>query len=64
LNTPEKRKAFFFNFIRMHNRLPGSSIEFNGIDDVLAQKEKFRTPLYVVARKQDYFWNVREKIFE
>ena len=64
LDSTESKRAFFFNFIRMHNRLPGTKIEIQTIDDVLENKEKFRTPMYVIARKQDYYWNIREKIFE
>jgi DNA repair protein RadD len=64
LNSPEERRAFYWNFIRMHNRLPERQIEVKGPQDVVVQKEKFRQPMFVIARKHKYFWNVREKIFE
>lgn len=64
LDSKEDKRAFFFNFIRMHNKLPGTSIEILDPDDAILKKEKFRVPLYVIARKQSYFWNVREKIFD
>ncbi len=63
LDSKESKKAFFFNFIRMHNRMPGTTLEFSGVDDVIHNQTKFRTPLYVIARKQDHYWNIREKIF-
>lgn len=64
LNTPEDHQAFYFNFIRMHNRVPERKIYVRGIDEVLKIKDRFRKPLFVIARKQKYFWSIREKIFE
>ncbi len=63
LETQENRRAFFFNFIRMHNKRPEIPIEIKNVDDVINNKMKFRKPLYVIARKQSHFWNIREKIF-
>ena len=63
LNSPESRRAFYFNFTRMHNRVPERKIEIQSPEDVIANGEKFRTPMFVIARKQKYFWTVREKIF-
>jgi DNA repair protein RadD len=64
LNSQESKQAFHFNFIRMHHRLPGQNLRVTGIDDVLKNREKFRQPMFVIARKQKYFWSIREKIFE
>src|SRR5207253_8613878 len=64
LNTSEDCRAFYFNFIRMHNRLPEKKLSVRNIDDVLKLKAQFRQPMFVIARKQKYFWSVREKIFE
>lgn len=63
LNSHESRRAFYFNFIRMHNRLPENKFEIQSVDEALASKDRFRTPLYVIARKQKFYWNIREKIF-
>lgn len=63
LNSPEDCQAFYFNFIRMHNRVPEKKIFVKSVDEVLKLTEKFRQPLFVVARKQKYFWAIREKIF-
>lgn len=63
LNSVEDARRFYFNFIRMHNKRPEMKIHVNGVEDALRQKEKFRSPLYIVARKQKYFWSIREKIF-
>ncbi len=63
LNTQQDCQAFYFNFIRMHNRLPEEKIQVRGLDDAFQRIAKFRKPMFVVARKQKYFWSIREKIF-
>lgn len=63
LDSAEDCHAFYFNFIRMHNRLPEKKIFVRDIDDVLKNTDQFRQPMFVVARKQKYFWAIREKIF-
>jgi DNA repair protein RadD len=56
-------KAFYYNFTRMHNKMPESKISINNLDDVIKYQERFRMPLYVIARKKKYFWKIREKLF-
>ena len=38
-------------------------IPVNSIDEAIQQKDHFRKPLFVIARKQGKFWKVREKVF-
>lgn len=64
LNNMESKKAFYYNFIRIHNRVPGQEIQVQSIEDVLKNKSKFRIPIFVIARKHKYYWNIREKIFD
>lgn len=64
LNSMEDCQAFYFNFIRMHNRTPEKKIFVKDVDDVLKKTDLFRKPMFVVARKQKYFWAIREKIFD
>lgn len=64
LNTVEDGRTFYFNFIRMHNRLPEQKIHVRTVDDVLHIQKKFRMPMFVIARKQKHYWSIREKIFE
>lgn len=64
LNTPEDCYAFGFNFTRMHNRRPEQPLVIQNLDQVLNLRERFRAPLFVIARKQKYFWTIREKIFD
>ena len=63
LNTPEDARAFYFNFTRMHNRLPERPLRINNADDVIKEQQRFRIPVYVIARKQKHYWEIREKIF-
>jgi DNA repair protein RadD len=63
LDSPESLQAFYFNFTRMHNRIPEKEIRIGNIADVIKNKERFRMPMFVIARKQTYFWEVREKVF-
>ncbi|MBY0415815.1 MAG: hypothetical protein K2Q18_16710 [Bdellovibrionales bacterium] len=63
LNSPEEARAFYFNFTRMHNRMPEKPLSINSADDVLRLQNHFRKPLYVIARKTKFYWEIREKIF-
>lgn len=64
LNSHEDSRAFYFNFTRMHSRLPEQKLRILRLEDVFLQQGKFRKPLFVIARKQKHFWSIREKIFE
>ena len=64
LESPEDCRAFYFNFTRMHWRVPGESITIRGIVDVLKARSRFREPLYVIARKKQQYWQIREKVFQ
>jgi DNA repair protein RadD len=63
LNSAEYIKAFYFNFTRMHSRLPEKEIKIKDPDDVISMQNKFRSPMFVIARKTNFFWEVREKVF-
>jgi DNA repair protein RadD len=56
-------KVFYYNFVRMHDRNPGARRLIASIDEALAQRDRFRLPLFVIARKQDRYWKIREKLF-
>lgn len=60
----EDSRAFYFNFIRMHNRRPEQRFTVNSAEEAISFLPRFRLPMFVIARKQKYFWVVREKIFE
>lgn len=56
-------KKFSVNFLRSHLRRPELSEHFETIDDVIKYQKLLRRPQFVIARKQDKFWKVTEKIF-
>ncbi len=56
-------KVFHYNFARMHNKLPEKQLEIRSIDEAIKHKDRFRTPMFVIARKQKEYWRIREKIF-
>lgn len=62
-SSPQDAKIFRYNFLRMHNRLPELAVEIGSIDDALAAQDLFRLPLYIIARKQEKYWRIREKLF-
>lgn len=64
LNSSESQKAFYYNFIRMHTKRPEVRVFVKDVDDFLKRQHLFRSPLFVVARKQKQFWSIREKVFE
>ncbi len=33
------------------------------IEDVLKHEKLFRKPMYVIARKKKFYWEIREKVF-
>lgn len=63
LNNRSDAKSFYYNFTRMHNRLPEKRLDFSTVDEIISNKNKFRLPMFIVARKQKHFWKIREKVF-
>lgn len=63
LDSREKRQAFYLTFARVHLRIPELKLDAHTVDDVLGAREKFRAPLYIIARKKERYWVVREKVF-
>jgi DNA repair protein RadD len=63
LDSKEKRHAFYLTFARMHLRVPEMNVDVHTVDDVLALKDRYRPPLFVIARKRKHFWAIREKLF-
>jgi DNA repair protein RadD len=63
LRSQSDGRAFYYNFLRMHLRLPERPVRIECVDDVLSNLDKFRMPMFIIARKKDYYWQIREKIF-
>lgn len=56
-------KKFNINFLRSHLRRPELASEFKRPEDVIKYQRLFRLPAFVIARKQDKYWRVTEKVF-
>lgn len=63
LGTPSEARAFQYGFMRLHLRRPERMPTVAGVDDAVRQQQLFRTPAFVIARKKDRFWRIREKVF-
>lgn len=56
-------KKFNINFLRSHLKRPELSLEMNGPKEVIQGQRHLRLPSFVIARKQDKFWKITEKVF-
>ena len=62
-NNPSSIKKFNINFLRSHLKRPELAIELQTPQDVIKYQVLFRLPSFVIARKQDKFWKITEKVF-
>jgi DNA repair protein RadD len=56
-------KKFQINFLRSHLRRPELTDEFQNPLDVIKYQKLLRLPAFVIARKQEKFWKITEKVF-
>jgi DNA repair protein RadD len=63
-SNPSSIKKFNINFLRSHLRRPELAVELRTPADVIKYQKLFRLPSFVIARKQDKFWKITEKVFE
>lgn len=61
--NPTSVKKFNINFLRSHLRRPELASELATARDVVKYQKLFRLPSFVIARKQERFWKVTEKVF-
>lgn len=64
LTNAAEVRAFYYNFTRLHTRMPERNIPINGIDDVFRNLNSFRMPMFIIAHQRKHFWQIREKVFE
>ena len=62
-SNPSSLKKFNINFLRSHLKRPELSVEVKSPQDVLKIQKYLRLPSFVIARKQDKFWKITEKVF-
>jgi DNA repair protein RadD len=63
LNNPTSVKKFNINFLRSHWRRPEIAVDFDSPEQVVHYQKLLRVPSFVIARKQEKFWKITEKIF-
>jgi DNA repair protein RadD len=56
-------KRFEINFLRSHLRRPERTIQIKTPMDLIKNQKHLRLPSFVIARKQDKFWKITEKVF-
>lgn len=64
LTTAAQKRAFEFRFLREHYRAPGVPFHWKNANDIISQKMLLRYPQFIVARKKESYWEIREKIFD
>lgn len=62
-SNPSSIKKFNINFLRSHLKRPELAVHFRTPQDVIKHQVLFRLPSFVIARKQDKFWKITEKVF-
>ena len=62
-SNPSSIKKFNINFLRSHLRRPELAADLTTPRDVIRFQKLFRLPAFVIARKQDQFWKITEKVF-
>lgn len=62
-SSQSSMKKFQINFLRSHLKRPELSHEFTQPNDVIKYHRLLRLPAFVIARKQDKFWKITEKVF-
>lgn len=62
-NNPTAIKKFNINFLRSHLRRPELAVELTSPEEVIRYKVLYRLPAFVIARKQDKYWKITEKVF-
>jgi len=62
-SNPSSVKKFNINFLRSHLKMPELAIDIKGPQDVIKNQKQLRLPSFIIARKQDKFWKITEKVF-
>lgn len=62
-NNSSSIKKFNINFLRSHLKRPERAIDIKTPKDVIQNQKFLRLPSFVIARKQEKFWKITEKVF-
>ena len=56
-------KKFQINFLRSHLRRPELKLDIKSPKDLIGVQKLLRLPAFIIARKQEKFWKITEKVF-
>lgn len=62
-SNPLSLKKFNINFLRSHLKRPELKPQIQTPADLIKIKKFLRLPAFVIARKQEKFWKITEKVF-
>lgn len=62
-SNPASIKKFQINFLRSHLKRPEMAVDLKTPAEVIKNQKLLRLPKFVIARKQDKFWKITEKVF-
>lgn len=62
-SNPSAIKKFNINFLRSHLKRPELATDLTTPQEVIKYQKLLRLPSFVIARKQDKFWKITEKVF-
>lgn len=62
-SNPSAIKKFNINFLRSHLKRPELALDIKRPMDVIKHQKHLRLPAFVIARKQEKFWKITEKVF-
>lgn len=62
-STPSSLKKFYVNFLRFHLKRPERTYLIKNPKDVIKIQNNLRLPAFIIARKQEKFWKITEKVF-
>lgn len=62
-SSPSSIKKFNVNFLRSHLKRPELAVDLTTPAEVIKYQKLLRRPSFVIARKQDKFWKITEKVF-
>ncbi|MFY7993878.1 MAG: DEAD/DEAH box helicase family protein [Bacteriovoracaceae bacterium] len=62
-SNPSSIKKFNINFLRSHLKRPELAMDLTAPQEVIKYQRLLRLPSFVIARKQDKFWKITEKVF-
>lgn len=64
LKSKSQQQAFYYQFTKIHLHDRSQTFRPTNPNEVIENQQLFRSPDFVIARKQGRFWQIKEKIFD